>query len=44
LISALAIDLPMSAKVAELWALSAQSISDDEDFNRIVELGTRDQA
>lgn len=43
LISALAIDLPMSAKVAELWALSAQSISDDEDFNRIVELGTRDQ-
>jgi 3-hydroxyisobutyrate dehydrogenase len=44
LISALAIDLPMSAKVAELWALSAQSISDEEDFNRIVELGTRDQA
>lgn len=44
LIAALAIDLPMSAKVAELWALSAQSISDDEDFNRIVELGTRDQA
>jgi 3-hydroxyisobutyrate dehydrogenase len=44
LISALAIDLPMSAKVAELWALSAQSISDDEDFNRIVELGTRAQA
>ncbi len=43
LISALAIDLPMSAKVAELWALSAQSISDDEDFNKIVELGTRDQ-
>jgi len=43
LISALAIDLPMSAKVAELWALSAQSISDEEDFNRIVELGTRDQ-
>lgn len=43
LISALAIDLPMSAKVAELWGLSAQSISDDEDFNRIVELGTRDQ-
>lgn len=44
LISALAIDLPMSAKVAELWALSAESIGDDEDFNRIVELGTRDQA
>ena len=44
LISALAMDLPMAAKVAELWALSAQSIADDEDFNRIVELGTRDQA
>ena len=44
LITALAIDLPMAAKVAELWALSAESISDDEDFNRIVELGTRDQA
>jgi 3-hydroxyisobutyrate dehydrogenase len=44
LIAALAIDLPMAAKVAELWALSAESISDDEDFNRIVELGTRDQA
>lgn len=44
LISALAIDLPMSAKVAELWARSAESIADDEDFNRIVELGTRDQA
>lgn len=44
LISALEMDLPMSAKVAELWALSAESIADDEDFNRIVELGTRDQA
>lgn len=44
LISALAMDLPMAAKVAELWALSAQSIADEEDFNRIVELGTRDQA
>lgn len=44
LISALAMDLPMAAKVAELWALSAESIADDEDFNRIVELGTRDQA
>lgn len=44
LISALAMDLPMAAKVAELWAMSAESIADDEDFNRIVELGTRDQA
>lgn len=41
LIAALALDLPMSAKVAELWANSAESIADDEDFNRIVELGTR---
>jgi 3-hydroxyisobutyrate dehydrogenase len=43
LIAALAIDLPMAAKVAELWAHSAESIADDEDFNRIVELGTRAQ-
>jgi 3-hydroxyisobutyrate dehydrogenase len=43
LIEALGIDLPMSAKVAELWARSAESIADDEDFNRIVELGTRAQ-
>ena len=42
LIAALALDLPMSAKVAELWANSAESIADDEDFNRIVELATRD--
>jgi 3-hydroxyisobutyrate dehydrogenase len=41
LIDALSIDLPLAAKVQELWALSADSIGDDEDFNRIVELGTR---
>jgi 3-hydroxyisobutyrate dehydrogenase len=41
LIGALGVDLPLSAKVAELWAKSADSIADDEDFNRIVELGTR---
>lgn len=41
LIGALELDLPMSAKVAELWAESAETIGDDEDFNRIVELGTR---
>lgn len=41
LIGALDMDLPMSAKVAELWSRSAESIGDDEDFNRIVELGTR---
>ncbi len=41
LIGALGVDLPLSAKVAELWAKSAETIADDEDFNRIVELGTR---
>ncbi len=41
LIGALEIDLPLSTRVAELWALSADTIADDEDFNRIVELGTR---
>ena len=41
LIAALELDLPLSAKVAELWAGSARTIADDEDFNRIVELGTR---
>ncbi|OZI34211.1 3-hydroxyisobutyrate dehydrogenase [Bordetella genomosp. 10] len=41
LIGALGLDLPLSAKVAELWAGSAQTIADDEDFNRIVELGNR---
>ena len=41
LIQALSMDLPMAAKVAELWAKSAQTIEDGEDFNRIVELGTR---
>jgi 3-hydroxyisobutyrate dehydrogenase len=39
LIAALDIDLPMAAKVADLWAHSAASIPDDEDFNRIVDLG-----
>ena len=41
LIGALGVDLPLSAMVAELWAKSADTIADDEDFNRIVELGTR---
>ncbi len=41
LIGALALELPLAAKVAELWALSAETIADEEDFNRIVELGTR---
>jgi 3-hydroxyisobutyrate dehydrogenase len=41
LIAALDVDLPLSRKVADLWAVSAETIGDDEDFNRIVELGTR---
>ena len=44
LIGALDIDLPLSAKVASLWAMSADTIADEEDFNRIVELGTRSKA
>ena len=40
LIQTLGLDLPFSAKVAELWAHSAQTIEDGEDFNRIVELGS----
>ena len=40
LISALGMDLPMAAKTAELWAKSAESIPDEDDFNRIVTLGT----
>jgi 3-hydroxyisobutyrate dehydrogenase len=41
LMSALGMDLPLVTRVQELWAESAQTIADDEDFNRIVELGTR---
>jgi 3-hydroxyisobutyrate dehydrogenase len=41
LIQALELDLPLAGKVAELWANSAETIEDAEDFNRIVELGTR---
>lgn len=41
LIAALGMELPLAAKVAELWSRSAETIADDEDFNRIVELGTR---
>jgi 3-hydroxyisobutyrate dehydrogenase len=40
LIAALGMDLPMAAKVAQLWAKSAETIPDEEDFNRIVTLGT----
>jgi 3-hydroxyisobutyrate dehydrogenase len=40
LISALGMELPMAAKVAELWAKSAETIPDGDDFNRIVALGT----
>lgn len=41
LVDALHLDLPLSRKVADLWAESAKTIGDDEDFNRIVELSTR---
>lgn len=41
LIGALDLDLPLSRTVAELWAKSEETIGDAEDFNRIVELGTR---
>jgi 3-hydroxyisobutyrate dehydrogenase len=41
LIGALEIDLPLARKVADLWAASKATIADGEDFNRIVELGTR---
>jgi 3-hydroxyisobutyrate dehydrogenase len=41
LIQALNLDLPLAGKIAELWAQSAETIGDNEDFNRIVELGTR---
>ena len=44
LIAALNMDLPLSRAVAERWALSAETIADDEDFNRIVELGGRTNA
>ncbi|WP_415266099.1 NAD(P)-dependent oxidoreductase [Acidovorax sacchari] len=40
LIGALGMDLPLSRQVAERWAASAETIGDDEDFNRIVEVGT----
>jgi 3-hydroxyisobutyrate dehydrogenase len=36
--------LPLMQAVADLWRLSAGTIGDDEDFNRIVELGQRDTA
>ncbi len=41
LIQALELDLPLASKVAELWAKSADTIEGGEDFNRVVELGTR---
>ena len=46
LIGQTGLTLPLSAEVARLWALSAETIGDDEDFNRIVGLGAapRNQA
>ena len=42
----LGLDLPMAADTAEIWAKSAETIADGEDFNRIVELqlGTQSKA
>jgi 3-hydroxyisobutyrate dehydrogenase len=37
LIGALDIDLPLSRKVADLWAASADTLGDDEDFNRMAQ-------
>ena len=39
LIGQTGLNLPLSAEAARLWGLSAATIGDDEDFNRIVELG-----
>jgi 3-hydroxyisobutyrate dehydrogenase len=39
LTSAVGLDLPLTKRVAELWAASSETIGDPEDFNRIVELG-----
>ncbi|GLR83690.1 NAD(P)-dependent oxidoreductase [Bradyrhizobium iriomotense] len=38
LIGELGLDLPIAGEAARIWAASATSISDPEDFNRIVEL------
>ena len=44
LIGQMGLSLPLSGEVARLWALSAETIGDDEDFNRIVELGAEPAA
>ncbi len=38
LVGELGLDLPLAAEAAKLWAGSADTIADGEDFNRIVEL------
>lgn len=38
LVGELGLDLPLAAEAARLWAGSAETIADGEDFNRIVEL------
>lgn len=38
LVDELGLDLPMTAETARLWAESAETIADGEDFNRIVDL------
>ncbi|MEH3085196.1 MAG: NAD(P)-dependent oxidoreductase [Xylophilus ampelinus] len=44
LIGALDIDLPLARKVAELWADSARTLADGEDFNRMAEPVDREAA
>ncbi|OWY27134.1 3-hydroxyisobutyrate dehydrogenase [Herbaspirillum robiniae] len=39
LLKELSVDAPLSAEAGRLWAHSADSIADGEDFNRIVQLG-----
>jgi 3-hydroxyisobutyrate dehydrogenase len=41
LIDELGLDLPIAAEAARLWAESAETIGDAEDFNRIVDLRPR---
>jgi 3-hydroxyisobutyrate dehydrogenase len=38
LVSGLGLNLPLAAETARLWGISADTIGDAEDFNRIVEL------
>jgi 3-hydroxyisobutyrate dehydrogenase len=39
LIAPMGLDMPLCSEAIRLWALSAATIGDDEDFNRIVQMG-----